>query len=71
MNLVEQVTEQVRKEIEQGILQAKADGRFDFTEMPAFIVEVPKDKSHGAKVHILSDSRCSANYFLYLTSIKF
>ena len=47
MNLVEQVTEQVRKEIEQGILQAKADGRFDFTEMPAFIVEVPKDKSHG------------------------
>jgi len=47
MNLVEQVTEQVRKEIEQGIVQAKADGRFDFTEMPAFIVEVPKDKSHG------------------------
>jgi arginyl-tRNA synthetase len=47
MNLVEQVTEQVRKEIEQGILQAKADDRFDFTEMPAFIVEVPKDKSHG------------------------
>ena len=47
MSLVEQVTEQVRKEIEQGILQAKADGRFDFEEMPAFIVEVPKDKSHG------------------------
>ena len=47
MNLVEQVTEQVRKEIEQGIVQAKADGRFDFAEMPAFIVEVPKDKSHG------------------------
>ena len=47
MNLVEQVTEQVRKEIEQGILQAKADGRFDFEELPAFIVEVPKDKSHG------------------------
>ena len=47
MSLVEQVTEQVRQEIEQGILQAKADGRFDFEEMPAFIVEVPKDKSHG------------------------
>ncbi len=47
MSLVEQVTEQVRNEIEQGILQAKADGRFDFEEMPAFIVEVPKDKSHG------------------------
>ena len=47
MNLVEQVTEQVRKEIEQGILKAKTDGRFDFAEMPAFIVEVPKDKSHG------------------------
>ena len=47
MSLVEQVTEQVRSEIEQGILQAKADGRFDFEEMPAFIVEVPKDKSHG------------------------
>ncbi len=47
MSLVEQVTEQVRSEIEQGILQAKAAGRFDFEEMPAFIVEVPKDKSHG------------------------
>ena len=47
MNLVEQVTEQVRTEIEQGILKAKEDGRFDFAEMPAFIVEVPKDKSHG------------------------
>lgn len=47
MNLVEQVTEQVRKEIEEGILQARANGRFDFAELPAFIVEVPKDKSHG------------------------
>lgn len=47
MNLVEQVTEQVRQEIAQGIMQAKADGRFDFEELPAFIVEVPKDKSHG------------------------
>ena len=47
MNLVEQVTQQLRAEIEQGIQQAKADGHFDYTEMPAFIVEVPKDKSHG------------------------
>lgn len=47
MNLVEQVTEQVRKEIEHGILQARTNGCFDFMEMPDFIVEVPKDKSHG------------------------
>ena len=47
MNLVEQVTGQLRSEIEQGILQAKADGRFDFADMPAFVVEVPKDKTHG------------------------
>ncbi len=47
MNLVEQVTEQVRSEIEQGIMAAKEAGRFDYAEMPAFIVEVPKDKSHG------------------------
>ena len=47
MNLVEQVTEQVRSEIEQGIINAKEAGRFDYTDMPAFIVEVPKDKSHG------------------------
>lgn len=47
MSLVEQVTEQVRSEIEQGIIAAKEAGRFSFDEMPAFIVEVPKDKSHG------------------------
>lgn len=47
MNLVEQVMQQLRDEIEQGIAQAKASGRFDYTELPAFIVEVPKDKSHG------------------------
>ena len=47
MNLVEQVTTQLRSEIEQGIVSAKAAGRFDYTDMPAFIVEVPKDKSHG------------------------
>ena len=47
MSLVEQVTEQVRREIEQGIINAKEAGRFSYEEMPAFIVEVPKDKSHG------------------------
>ncbi len=47
MSLVEQVTEQVRSEIEQGIINAKEAGRFNYEEMPAFIVEVPKDKSHG------------------------
>ncbi len=47
MNLVEQVTQQLRNEIEQGIEAAKAAGRFDYAELPAFIVEVPKDKAHG------------------------
>ncbi|MGM9525291.1 MAG: arginine--tRNA ligase [Peptococcaceae bacterium] len=47
MNLVEQVTEQVRSQIAQGIQQAKANGCFDYTDMPAFVVEVPKDKNHG------------------------
>ena len=47
MNLVEQITAQVRNEIEQGIQNAKAAGCFTFTDMPDFIVEVPKDKSHG------------------------
>ena len=47
MSLVEQVTEQVRSEIEQGIINAKEAGRFRYEEMPAFIVEVPKDKSPG------------------------
>ena len=41
MNLVEQVTQQLRNEIEQGIEAAKAAGRFDYAELPAFIVEVP------------------------------
>ena len=47
MNLVEQVTQQLRNEIEQGIEAAKAAGRFDYAELPAFIMEVPKDKAHG------------------------
>lgn len=47
MNLVEQVTQQLRTEIERGIAAAKAAGRFDYAELPAFIVEVPKDKAHG------------------------
>lgn len=47
MNLVEQVTQQLRTEIERGIAAAKAAKRFDYTELPAFIVEVPKDKAHG------------------------
>ena len=47
MNLVEQVTQQLRTEIERGIAAAKAAERFDYTELPAFIVEVPKDKAHG------------------------
>ena len=47
MSLVEQVTEQVRSEIEQGIINATEAGRYSYEEMPAFIVEVPKDKSHG------------------------
>lgn len=47
MNLVEQVTEQVRNQIAQGIQQAKTNGCFDYTDMPAFVVEVPKDKNHG------------------------
>lgn len=47
MNLVEQVTQQLRTEIERGIAAAKAAERFDYTELPAFIVEMPKDKAHG------------------------
>ena len=47
MNLVEQVTAQLRNEIEEGIAEAKAAGRFEYMDMPAFVVEVPKDKSHG------------------------
>ena len=47
MNLVEQVTDQLRSEISQGITQAKEAGRIHFEQMPAFVIEVPKDKSHG------------------------
>lgn len=47
MNLVEQVTDQLRSEISQGITQAKEAGRINFEQMPAFVIEVPKDKSHG------------------------
>ena len=42
MNLVEQVTDQLRSEISQGITQAKEAGRINFEQMPAFVIEVPK-----------------------------
>lgn len=47
MNIVEQVTIDLRQEVEQAIAQAQADGCFNYTQMPAFVIEVPKDKSHG------------------------
>lgn len=47
MNLVEQVTDQLKSEISQGITRAKETGRIHFEQMPAFVIEVPKDKSHG------------------------
>lgn len=47
MNLVEQVTQQLREEIVQAINQAKATGRFTCEQLPDFIVETPKDKAHG------------------------
>lgn len=47
MNIVEQVTIDLRQEVEQAIAQAQANGRFNYTQMPAFVIEVPKDKSHG------------------------
>ncbi|MBR6756662.1 MAG: arginine--tRNA ligase, partial [Peptococcaceae bacterium] len=47
MNIVEQVTIDLRQEVEQAIAQAQANGLFNYTQMPAFVIEVPKDKSHG------------------------
>lgn len=47
MNIVEQVTADLRQEVEQAIAQAQAAGKFTYSQLPAFVIEVPKDKSHG------------------------
>lgn len=51
MNIVEQVVNGLRNEIEAAIEKAAKEGKFPngelLAQMPAFVVEVPKDKSHG------------------------
>jgi len=47
MNVVNQMVENLRTEINAALEQAKAQGKFDFETVPNFVIEVPKEKTHG------------------------
>ncbi len=47
MNLVNNVTENLRAALANAAENAKAKGKINYEELPSFVLEVPKDKSHG------------------------
>ena len=47
MNLVNNVIENLRTALIAGAENAKAKGKISYETLPAFVLEVPKDKSHG------------------------
>ena len=47
MNLVNNVTENLRAALANAAESAKAKGKINYETLPAFVLEVPKDKSHG------------------------
>ncbi len=47
VGLVAQITAQLRGQIADAAERARAAGSIRYSEMPPFVVEVPKDKAHG------------------------
>ena len=47
MNLVNNVIENLRAALANAAESAKAKGKINYETLPAFVLEVPKDKSHG------------------------
>lgn len=46
-DVMESLQESIKKIIQDGLYKAKEEGAIDFQEMPDFILEVPRGKSHG------------------------
>lgn len=47
MNIVEKVKIEINKEIAESLERLKAKGALDFNSIPEFVLEVPRDKTHG------------------------
>ncbi len=47
MSIVTSMREKIRAEIEKAIEQAKQEGKIKGEKLPDFVVEVPREKSHG------------------------
>ncbi|SJZ66118.1 arginine--tRNA ligase [Garciella nitratireducens] len=46
-NVMENLQNSIKKCIQEGLLAAKNQGELSFDEIPEFILEVPREKSHG------------------------
>lgn len=47
MNRVQEIKERIRAAVEGALEKAKAQGQLAFEAVPAFAIEVPRDKNHG------------------------
>ncbi|MDH7497005.1 MAG: arginine--tRNA ligase [Syntrophomonadaceae bacterium] len=47
MNLVKQIQDELKSRVEKACEQAREQGRLPYTELPSFVVEVPREKAHG------------------------
>lgn len=47
MSIVTSIKENIRQEIEKSLNQARTEGKLNFSGMPSFTVEVPREKAHG------------------------
>lgn len=47
MTIVENVKDQIRNEIKEALKRLKEKGLLDFESLPDFVLEVPREKSHG------------------------
>lgn len=46
-DVMENLQNNIKKSIQDGLLKAKEEGKLSFDEIPEFILEVPREKTHG------------------------
>ena len=47
MNLIEQFVEKISQSLTEALEKAKNEGKIDYETIPDFVVEVPREKTHG------------------------
>lgn len=47
MDLVKKIQDDLRQKIVTALEKAKTGGKFNYQEIPAFVIEVPREKQHG------------------------